>query len=190
MSPALRRMARIVRWAGLLIILLLIGLNTINPVFYYATPRWWFSIGSGSVLIDRGWHTPGSGWRAYHPGEDEVSLLVIAAALAVPVGLLFLSELAWLCGRRTFCRGAVSIVSGTYASSWVGDYVRLLHPAGASLWWPANLTIEAGFACTVAVVLYVAVFRQVRGAETRCRQCRHILRGLAEPSCPNCGERI
>ncbi len=26
--------------------------------------------------------------------------------------------------------------------------------------------------------------------ETRCRRCRHILRGLTEPRCPECGERI
>lgn len=26
--------------------------------------------------------------------------------------------------------------------------------------------------------------------ETRCRKCRHILRGLTEPRCPECGESI
>lgn len=26
--------------------------------------------------------------------------------------------------------------------------------------------------------------------ETRCRQCGHVLRGLSEPRCPECGERI
>lgn len=26
--------------------------------------------------------------------------------------------------------------------------------------------------------------------ETRCRKCQHILRGLSEPRCPECGERI
>lgn len=26
--------------------------------------------------------------------------------------------------------------------------------------------------------------------ETRCRKCAHILRGLTEPRCPECGERI
>ncbi len=26
--------------------------------------------------------------------------------------------------------------------------------------------------------------------ETRCRRCRYILRGLTEPRCPECGERI
>ncbi len=29
-----------------------------------------------------------------------------------------------------------------------------------------------------------------RDAMTRCRQCGHILRGLSEPRCPECGERI
>ncbi len=27
-------------------------------------------------------------------------------------------------------------------------------------------------------------------SETRCRKCRHILRGITEPRCPECGERI
>lgn len=26
--------------------------------------------------------------------------------------------------------------------------------------------------------------------ETRCRKCHHILRGITEPRCPECGERI
>ena len=26
--------------------------------------------------------------------------------------------------------------------------------------------------------------------ETRCRRCRYILRGITEPRCPECGERI
>ena len=26
--------------------------------------------------------------------------------------------------------------------------------------------------------------------ETRCRKCQHILRGITEPRCPECGERI
>ena len=29
-----------------------------------------------------------------------------------------------------------------------------------------------------------------REAETRCRKCDYILRGLTEPRCPECGERI
>lgn len=29
-----------------------------------------------------------------------------------------------------------------------------------------------------------------RDEECRCRRCGHILRGLSEPRCPECGERI
>jgi ABC-type proline/glycine betaine transport system permease subunit len=28
------------------------------------------------------------------------------------------------------------------------------------------------------------------GTETRCRKCGYILRGISEPRCPECGERI
>lgn len=34
------------------------------------------------------------------------------------------------------------------------------------------------------------IARVADGGETRCRKCRHILRGLSEPRCPECGEPI
>jgi hypothetical protein len=47
--------------------------------------------------------------------------------------------------------------------------------------------------CIVAVLTFIAVTRWVRPAldnETRCRKCRYILRGITEPRCPECGEKI
>jgi hypothetical protein len=32
--------------------------------------------------------------------------------------------------------------------------------------------------------------RSTHNGETRCRKCRYILRGISEPRCPECGERI
>lgn len=32
--------------------------------------------------------------------------------------------------------------------------------------------------------------RSIHDNETRCRKCRYILRGISEPRCPECGERI
>ena len=41
----------------------------------------------------------------------------------------------------------------------------------------------------VGIVLY-AHLRAPGGGQTRCRKCGYILRGLTEPRCPECGERI
>ena len=40
-----------------------------------------------------------------------------------------------------------------------------------------------------AIALYIAT-RGPRDPETRCRRCGYILRGIPEPRCPECGERI
>jgi hypothetical protein len=32
--------------------------------------------------------------------------------------------------------------------------------------------------------------QKCKDIETRCRKCDYILRGLTEPRCPECGERI
>jgi len=32
--------------------------------------------------------------------------------------------------------------------------------------------------------------KRLRDSETRCRKCGYILRGITEPRCPECGERI
>ena len=37
---------------------------------------------------------------------------------------------------------------------------------------------------------YVGPETAISDGETRCRKCQHILRGLSEPRCPECGERI
>ena len=49
-------------------------------------------------------------------------------------------------------------------------------------------------AMTVPLVVYCYLTRRherrVAESETRCRKCYYILRGLTEPRCPECGERI
>lgn len=44
----------------------------------------------------------------------------------------------------------------------------------------------------VAVRIYARHYRWLDwlDGEPRCRKCRHILRGLTEPRCPECGEPI
>jgi hypothetical protein len=57
--------------------------------------------------------------------------------------------------------------------------------------------VPVAIACTLAVLLYAFLRRSVRlpvrinaEPETYCRKCSHILRGLTEPRCPVCRERI
>jgi hypothetical protein len=38
--------------------------------------------------------------------------------------------------------------------------------------------------------LVVGLSGRRRDGETRCRRCGYILRGISEPRCPECGERI
>lgn len=52
---------------------------------------------------------------------------------------------------------------------------------------PAAISLSAA-ACVGWVLLIVLENR--RDNETRCRKCGHILRGLSEPRCPECGEPI
>lgn len=52
-----------------------------------------------------------------------------------------------------------------------------------------------GFFLFVALMIGGSVFFLIRRKiqkdnETRCRKCRYILRGITEPRCPECGERI
>ncbi|MHC4442524.1 MAG: hypothetical protein ACYTF1_24085 [Planctomycetota bacterium] len=47
----------------------------------------------------------------------------------------------------------------------------------------------------ISLVTYYFIVRRYRpkwlcDGETRCRKCQYILRGISEPRCPECGERI
>ena len=52
---------------------------------------------------------------------------------------------------------------------------------------PLAITLSAA-ACFGWLLVWLSWRRGDR--ETRCRKCDHILRGLSEPRCPECGERI
>jgi hypothetical protein len=39
-------------------------------------------------------------------------------------------------------------------------------------------------------LIAVIIYRAGDASETRCRKCGYILRGISEPRCPECGERI
>ena len=50
-------------------------------------------------------------------------------------------------------------------------------------------TVAASALPGLVVAVWIAI-RVPQDTETRCRRCGYILRGLAEPRCPECGERI
>lgn len=63
---------------------------------------------------------------------------------------------------------------------------------GAALVTIIILTVPPVLFATGAFTLLDSHRRAARRGddETRCRRCGHILRGLTEPRCPECGERI
>ncbi len=57
------------------------------------------------------------------------------------------------------------------------------------------VSVLAGVPCCLALVFYTVLTRRFlptpnTNNETRCRKCGYILRGIPEPRCSECGERI
>jgi hypothetical protein len=72
---------------------------------------------------------------------------------------------------------------------------RLSGPLGMQGAVFASVALFALFPTLVTVGVFLAVDRYLRAKEngefeTRCRKCGHILRGITEPRCSECGERI
>ena len=42
----------------------------------------------------------------------------------------------------------------------------------------------------LGIFVFHGVSRRIPDPETRCRKCQYILRGITEPRCPECGEKI
>ena len=99
-----------------------------------------------------------------------------------------------------FWRAVIAVGAGTIGGC--GVYAIVVTETGAfggptlpPMWrWLAAAGFFAGFASSAAVslgVFWLLVRRRMRfDLETRCRKCDYILRGITEPRCPECGERI
>ena len=86
----------------------------------------------------------------------------------------------------------VCAVGPRWVGAILGVLTPVLGPQGAAF---AVVIIFVTFPVLLAVGVFTAVDRYARAKrdgemETRCRKCRHILRGLTEPRCPECGEPI
>ncbi len=85
--------------------------------------------------------------------------------------------------------GLTLIVFGTCA---VGPFL----PARPGDWWNETTMVAVGLVlshlCCVAAYDHVtrAHGPSLHDSEVRCRKCRYILKGISEPRCPECGERI
>ena len=91
---------------------------------------------------------------------------------------------------------AVGTISIGLTYSFVeGSTTFLIFPDGSSFQLPAaTLPLLWGLVISIVVVATYELLNQSshksRESETRCRTCDYILRGITEPRCPECGERI
>ena len=94
---------------------------------------------------------------------------------------------------------AVAMLYGGVLWNPVGWQVQGLVAWGLPIDMPGStfqMTVDAltlGALAVPGIAVAVVAYRRLRGGgdgETRCRACGYILRGLSEPRCPECGERI
>jgi len=52
------------------------------------------------------------------------------------------------------------------------------------------LIITGSMSVAIYARLTVLLVDRPKQLETRCRKCQYILKGITEPRCPECGERI
>jgi hypothetical protein len=98
-----------------------------------------------------------------------------------------------------FWRVVIVIPLAAMAGFGTGMAAHFVDLLGRLPWGnPECIASGRGIAATLvaassAVALYVGLTRwtlPVPDGETRCRRCRYILRGISEPRCPECGERL
>jgi hypothetical protein len=93
-----------------------------------------------------------------------------------------------------FWRASIAVVGSFAGVTCVSFAVFRLGGIATLAKWPVALGLRVVGLC-MPIALYALVtwlFPAKTGwdRETRCRQCGYILRGISEPRCPECGERI
>jgi hypothetical protein len=87
------------------------------------------------------------------------------------------------------------IATAITQTGWIGGALPPGAPKG-NFTGPAHLAaawlvyVTTMLPAIIAIVLIVHARRAPSDAETRCRKCAYILRGITEPRCPECGEKI
>lgn len=104
--------------------------------------------------------------------------------IAATAGLVFFAFIVWFSMPASLLDRSFSLLQ------------RRLEPS-VGLAWAVALTATLLYALPSlafgwlvhGILSWRSASRETDG-ETHCRACNHILRGLSEPRCPECGERI
>ena len=96
--------------------------------------------------------------------------------------------------ERAWLRIIVSVIVGGIAgfALYIGS-AAVLSPGAMASGWRLTLFFSAvflGSPIATAVLMHVLTPREVKDEHTRCGKCGYILKGLTEPRCSECGERI
>ena len=112
------------------------------------------------------------------------------------VGIAALAGLIvnWICWWLMLYRGISQLQSVWWKLNGAIRPYMLHHPLVAAT-DATTCVILVGIPTVITVaVVYWLLTRQIDTdysvGETRCRRCNHILRGLSEPRCPECGEMV
>lgn len=100
-----------------------------------------------------------------------------------------------------FFRALVAVGLGTAIGMlvyhWITNLAALVPMSRGPLvspWLQIKVMLYvAGYGCCAVAALLIWNLLNGRGQidnETRCRKCQYILKGMSEPICPECGERI
>jgi hypothetical protein len=97
-----------------------------------------------------------------------------------------------------FWRATIAVGAGTVVG--IGVYMgcglliwRWIGPTASARSWVVALVwsgLTSALACVAALTVYMLSTNSGADGETLCRKCGYILRGISEPRCPECGERI
>ncbi len=93
-------------------------------------------------------------------------------------------------------RTANRVITILLALTALGMWTMAVSPElGARLMWFYDPTVLTYAAITLSAAacfgwLLITIAERQRDNQTRCRACGYILRGISEPRCPECGERI
>ena len=96
--------------------------------------------------------------------------------------------------ERAWLRIIVAVIVGGIAgfASWQGVRVLFFPPGYGSLLRVCLyfLTTYSTGPIAATVLMHLLTPREVHDGHTRCGKCGYILKGLTEPRCSECGEKI